>query len=226
MSRGPLLIVFAKRPEAGAVKTRLCPPFTPDQASAFYACLLEDVLEAMACAAPPLGLALRLAIHPAEAVASPGVPVPAAFTIVGQAGSGLSERMEHAIAAAAAEGFGPILVRGSDSPALDGSVLAAALADLGRVDLVICPDRDGGYNLVGLRGPAPGIFDHAMSTDSVLEDTLERADAMGLRYTVLPAGFDIDTVDDLRVLRATSGTMRSCSRTCAYLDENELWPRS
>lgn len=224
MSRGPLLIVFAKRPAPGSVKTRLCPPFTPEQASAFYACMLEDVLEAMARAGPPLGLALRLMIHPAEAVARPGVPVPAGFTVVGQQGPGLAERMEQAFATASGEGFGPILVRGSDSPALDGSVLEAALAALDRVDLVLCPDRDGGYNLVGLRGPAPGIFDHAMSTDSVLKDTLARADALGVRHAVLPAGFDIDTVDDLRVLRTTSGAMRSCSRTCAYLDENRLWP--
>ncbi|MCP3983215.1 MAG: glycosyltransferase [bacterium] len=225
MSQGPVLIIFAKRPVPGAVKTRLCPPFTSVQAADFYACLLEDVLELMARVAPPLGLTLWLAIDPAEAVASPGVSVPAGFSVVGQHGPGLSERMERAIAEAAADGFGPILVRGSDSPALDGAVLAAGLAALDTADLVICPDRDGGYNLVGMRRPAPGIFDHAMSTDSVLEDTLVRADTLGLRHSLLPVGFDIDTVDDLRVLRTTPGIMGSCSRTWAYLDENGLWPR-
>ncbi|MCP5059672.1 MAG: glycosyltransferase [bacterium] len=223
--RGPLLIVFAKRPDAGAVKTRLCPPFTLLQAAEFYACLLEDVLEAMARAAPALGLSLRLAIHPDEAVESPGVPVPVGCSVVGQRGPGLSERMEHAIGEAAAEGFGPILVRGSDSPALDGAVLEAALVGLEQADLVICPDLDGGYNLVGLRRPAPGIFDHPMSTASVLGDTLAQADRLGLRHVVLPEGFDIDTIDDLRVLRTTMNTMGSCSRTRAYLDEKDLWPR-
>jgi len=225
VSRGPLLIVFAKRPEAGAVKTRLCPPFTPVQAAEFYACLLEDVLETMARAAPAIGLSLRLAIHPDEAVESPGVPVPAGFSVVGQRGPGLSERMEHAIAEAAAEGFGPILVRGSDSPALSGAVLEAALAELETADLVICPDLDGGYNLVGLCRPAPGIFDHAMSTASVLDDTLAHAARLGLRHVVLSEGFDIDTLDDLRVLCSATATMGSCSRTWAYLDKNDLWPR-
>ncbi len=222
--RGPLLIVFAKRPAPGAVKTRLCPPFTAEQAAGFYACLLEDVLEAMARAAPPLGLALRLAIHPEGAVGAPGVPVPPGCSVVGQQGADLSERMEHAIAAAAAEGFGPILVRGSDSPALDGATLAGALAALARAELVLCPDRDGGYNLVGLRRPAPGLFDHPMSTGSVLRDTLAQAASLGLRAELLPEGFDIDTADDLRVLRATPDAMGTCSRTWAWLDAHDLWP--
>ena len=220
----PLLVVFAKRPEPGKVKTRLCPPFTPEQAAEFYRCLLQDVLEAMARVAPPLGLELRLALHPPDAVGEPGVPVPAGFGQVAQRGVDLSERMAHSIDRASAEGYAPILIRGSDSPALDGDTLAAALHALEDADLVLCPDLDGGYNLVGVRGPAPGLFAHEMSTGQVLRDTLARAEGLGLRSSLLPAGFDIDTADDLRTFRHTPQAMRICSRTVGYLDREGLWP--
>lgn len=224
MSSRPLLVVFAKRPEPGRVKTRMCPPFTPEQAAAFYGCLLQDVLDAMAEAAPPLGIGLRVALHPPEAVAEPGVPIPASFGRVEQRGVDLSARMQHAIDQAAMDGFGPILIRGSDSPALDGDTLAAALEALGQADVVLCPDMDGGYNLVGVRRPAPGLFAHEMSTGSVLQDTMARGEALGLRCSVLPSGFDIDTADDLRTLRHTADAMRLCSRTVAFLDRHGLWP--
>lgn len=224
MTRRPLLVVFAKRPEPGKVKTRLCPPFTPEQAADFYRCLLQDVLEAMASVAPPLGLELRLALHPPEAVDEPDVPIPASFGRVAQRGVDLSSRIAHSIDRASAEGYSPILIRGSDSPALDGGTLAAALRALEEADLVLCPDLDGGYNLVGVRGPAPGLFDHEMSTGHVLRDTLARAGGLGLRSSLLPAGFDIDTVDDLRTFRHSPQAMRICSRTVRYLDREKLWP--
>ena len=222
--RRPLLVVFAKRPEPGKVKTRLCPPFSPDQAAAFYACLLEDVLEESASIARELDLALRLCIHPGDAVEEPGVAVPPEFDRVAQTGEGLAARMAHAFEQAAAEGFGPILVRGSDSPALDRRTVERALDALGDVDVVLCPDLDGGYNLVGLREPIAGLFDHAMSTERVLRDTVRQAESRGRRVALIEAGFDIDTHQDLERLRANEHAMRTCSRTCAYLDTHGLWP--
>jgi glycosyltransferase A (GT-A) superfamily protein (DUF2064 family) len=134
--------------------------------------------------------------------------------------------MEHALARELAAGR-PVLLRGSDSPTLDAAALAAALGALAVSDLVLCPDRDGGYNLVGLRKPAPGLFDHPMSTASVLDDTLARARRLGLSHTLLPAGFDLDTAADLALLaearRAGAGSL--CPRTLAFLDEAGLWPR-
>ncbi len=226
MTRGPLLVVFAKRPEAGLVKTRLCPPFTPEQAAAFYARLLADVLDASVSAAEALGLTLRLAIHPASGVEDPGVEVPARVQRVAQVGADLSERMEAAMQAAGQEGYGPILIRGSDSPALGQVPLARALAALEQVDVVVCPDVDGGYNLVGARRAVAGLFDHEMSTADVLRQTVERARGLGLQVALLPRGFDIDTAADLRLLRDSPEAMRTCSRTCAYLDEHGLWPGS
>jgi glycosyltransferase A (GT-A) superfamily protein (DUF2064 family) len=91
---------------------------------------------------------------------------------------------------------------------------------------VICPDRDGGYNLVGLARPAPGLFAHPMSTASVLADTLARARAGGLTHTALPAGFDLDTAADLALLAEARrrGAAGACPRTLAFLDRHALWP--
>ena len=220
----PLLIVFAKRPEPGRVKTRLCPPFTPEQAAAFYACLLADVLDEMARVAPSLGLGLRIALDPPEAVDAPGLELPATYERRAQRGPDLSARMQHAFEEAAAEGHGPILLRGSDSPALDHDTLAAALGALESHDVVLCPDLDGGYNLVGQNEPTPGLFEHAMSTGSVLDDTCANARARGKRVHRLDPGFDVDTAEDLRRLQHSPVAMRICSRTSAYLDRHSLWP--
>jgi hypothetical protein len=222
-SRG-VLIVFAKRPEPGRVKTRLCPPFTHEQAAAFYARMLEDVLETSLRAAAQLGLEAVLALHPPDAAAT--LPAPPGLRVVAQRGADLGERMEDALGRELAAGRGPVLLRGSDSPTLGLATLGAALEALASRDLVLCPDRDGGYDLIGLARPAPGLFAHPMSTPSVLADTLARAAERGLSHALLPAGFDLDTAEDLALLAAarSRGDAADCPRTLAWLDRHGLWP--
>ena len=219
------LVVFAKRPAPGKVKTRLCPPFTPRQAADFYAAMLDDVLEASAAIARAQGLTPILAIDPASAVAEFERRVPAGFRVTPQAGADLSERMTSAAAAAFAEGFSPVLLRGSDSPALGRETVAEACAAAQGGGIAICPDLDGGYNLVAMGSPVPGLFAHAMSTATVLEDTAARARAAGRSCITLAPGFDIDTVEDLAQLRAAvaEGRTRQCPRTIAFLDAHDLW---
>jgi rSAM/selenodomain-associated transferase 1 len=220
-----VLVVFAKRPEPGQVKTRLCPPFTAEQAAAFYACMLEDVLETSACAARALGLEAVLAVHPPEAAST--LPAPAGLRREPQRGADLGARMEDALARELAAGKRPVLLRGSDSPTLGLTTLGAALDALTGADLVICPDRDGGYNLVGLMRAAPGLFAHPMSTGSVLADTLARARLGGLTHSLLPAGFDVDGAADLALLATARrlGQAGDCPRTLAWLDRHG-WPTS
>jgi len=219
-----VLVVFAKRPAPGEVKTRLSPPFRPEQAADFYAALLADVLEASAGAARALGLTPVLAVAPPEAVDA--LVTPEGWRREAQQGPDLGTRMEHATAGAFAAGHTPVLLRGSDSPTLGVATLAAALQALRDHDLVICPDRDGGYNLVGLRRPAPGLFTHPMSTGSELHDTRARAERLGLSHTLLTPGFDLDTADDLRLLAEARerGETKGCPRTLAWLDEHRMWP--
>jgi rSAM/selenodomain-associated transferase 1 len=221
-----LIIVFVKAPRPGLVKTRMSPPLSPEQAAELYGNLLDDVLGATAEFSRELRLEPVVAVYPPEACRELARRVPAAFRIVAQRGRDLAERMAWAVSEAAAGGATRILLRGSDSPVLDVETVAAALEALEADDLAICPDADGGYNLVAMSRPAAALFDHAMSTRSVLEDTLANAKRLGLTSYVLPPGFDLDTAADFEHLaRARSlGATHQCPRTIAYLDDNGLWP--
>ena len=225
MSGRDVLIVFAKEPRPGFVKTRMSPPLSAVQAAGLYAALLDDVLAATAAHAEAFGLAPVLAVHPPEACPALARRAPPGFRVVAQRGASLGERMAAAVEAAAAAGAQRILVRGSDSPLLGADTVAAALAALAHADLALCPDADGGYALVALRRPVPGLFDHAMSTPRVLAQTLANARLAGLRAELLPAGFDLDTAADLaRLAAARDATAeRLCPRTLSFLDTNALW---
>jgi rSAM/selenodomain-associated transferase 1 len=225
MPRGAI-VVFAKRPAPGQVKTRLCPPFTPEQAAQLYAEMLADVLELTAAQARRLCLEPVLAAWPPDAGRDLVRDAPPGFRVVAQRGPDLAGRMARAVDEQQAAGFSRVLLRGSDSPALDAAAFDEALAALDEHDLVLCPDLDGGYNLVGLSRPAPGLFDHPMSTRSVLDDTCANARRLGLRVRVLAPRFDVDTASDLvRLARIRAeGRGAGCRRTFAWLDARRLWP--
>ncbi len=225
-----VLLVLAKEPEPGRVKTRMVPPLSPQQASDLYCEMLHDVLIASGRIAVEIGLAPILAVHPPRAASALARSAPTEFRIVPQRGADLGERMEWAIREAAASGADRILLRGSDSPILDREQIEAALLSLDDVDLVLSPDLGSGYNLLGVRKPTPGLFDHPMSSRTVLEDTLANAAALGIRAVVQRASFDIDTASDLDRLAAAraSGCGASvaelCPRTLSFLDTEGLWP--
>jgi rSAM/selenodomain-associated transferase 1 len=226
------LVVFAKEAVPGHVKTRLSPPFSPSQAAAFYRCLLDDVLEETSAAAVRLALDATLAVDPPGATGTLAARAPAGFRAIAQAPGDLGARMAAVAQQAAAAGAPFALLRGSDSPCLGRAALGDAVAALSRADLAISADRDGGYNLVGLglaalAAAADGrLFDHPMSTPSVLRDTESRARAARLRIEMLAPGFDVDRFDDLRWLdeaRRRTGCA-PCRRSIAFLDEQCLWP--
>jgi len=219
------ILVFAKSPEPGRVKTRMTPPLSPVQAAELYRQLLDDVLETTARLAGDLDLQPILTVDPPAACAAMAARAPRPFRVVAQRGPDLAARIDCAVREVGAAGYGPILVRGSDSPALGADALGSALLALERCELVLCPDRGGGYVLVGLRRPVPGLFDHPMSTPSVLADTMANGAALGLRVELLEPGFDLNTIADLRWLREAreGGKVLPCPRTLAFLDEQNLW---
>ncbi len=201
---GAVLAVFAKAPVPGSVKTRLCPPLTLEEAAAGYEAMLLDVLDQ----APPPGVERALWFTPEEQRgwferAAPGWPLYA------QRGPDLAARMAALFEVHAAQGHGRMVLRGSDSPTLPAETVAAAFAALDEADVAICPDRDGGYNLIGLCRPAPALFGLEMSTASVLEDTLARARREGLQVRLLPAWHDVDTVADLAQLEPCARAPRT-----------------
>jgi len=193
-----LLIIFAKEPRPGHVKTRLSPPLSPEGAAQLYHSFLQDILEEMA-RVPEVGLAL--------AYSPPGAHdfflslVPAGTGLFPQEGADLGERMSRAFDRGFAAGFSPVLLRGSDVPDLPGTAVSEAQAVLaaGRAQVVLGPCPDGGYHLVGLPEPEPRLFRGvAWSGPTVLGDTLHQARRLGLEVHLLPPWPDIDTYADLR----------------------------
>jgi rSAM/selenodomain-associated transferase 1 len=224
-ARRDRIVVFAKAPRPGAVKTRMCPPLTHEQAARLYSAMLDDVLEETLQATRSLGLEGVVALHPADACREMAGRVPASFRVMAQRGPDLESRMAWAVADALAAGASRVLLRGSDNPALTRERIAEALGSLDAADVVLCPDLDGGYGLVGLRGPAPGLFEHPMSTDSVLSDTRANARALGLSTHLTSASFDLDTAADFEHLASARARLRpeTCPRTLDFLDRNGLW---
>jgi uncharacterized protein len=221
-----LLIIFAKEPVAGQVKSRLAAAFGPENAARLAAAFLRDVLAEMA---PLPGLALALAYSPDTARSFFQELAPAGAWLFPQEGADLGVRMSRALDCALAAGYDAVLLRGSDTPDLPGRVILEAQEVLarGKADVVLGPAADGGYYLVGLKAPAPKLFqDLAWSTPEVLQTTLDRAASLGLSSQLLPVWPDIDTPADLQAFlkrsqRAPAPGWRS-RRLAAEILQREL----
>jgi uncharacterized protein len=193
-----LLIIFAKDPAAGQVKTRLCPPLSYEAAARLYGQFLEDVLEEMARLPE---IAIALAYSPASARPFFQDRATPDLRLVAQAGEDLGERLQQAFAWGFAQGAQTVLIRNSDSPDLPGFLVQEARQALeyGGAQVVLGPCPDGGYYLVGLTTPRPQLFhDIAWSGPTVLADTLTQARRMGLAVHLLPSWLDIDTFEDVQ----------------------------
>lgn len=225
------LVVFAKAPEVGRVKTRLCPPLTPAGAAEFYRAMLWDVLEASARAVRGTRWQLVLALHPPDACPGISRKCPAGTRVISQHGVDLGARMAHAARAARAAGADAAVLRGSDSPATPQSVLRDAVAKTRTADVALSPDPDGGYSLVALSrtalrrgfGAREHLFSHRMSHASVLAQTRLHAERAALVVKLLEPSFDVDRASDLDRLRALGAAggraAAQCSRTLAQLDQ-------
>jgi rSAM/selenodomain-associated transferase 1 len=195
---GRALIIFAKRPAPGHVKTRLCPPLTSLQAAELYHCMLRDVV-AKADRLPGVTPFLYYQDEPAAAAF-----FRAEFPHLAnrpQQGADLGERMATAFQELFAQGFGQVAIIGTDLPDLPPAYIeqAFALLEDAAVDAVYGPSADGGYYLLGLKQLWPELFtDIPWSTIAVLRLSLERAAAAGIRTALVPEWHDVDTVADLQ----------------------------
>ncbi len=191
-----LLALFARRPAPGQVKTRLAPAIGAEQAAVLYEAMLLDIVDQHARSERDLALWYT----PEDAEPWFREHLPAAYRLFAQRGPDLASRMRVFFQAHADEGYDRIVLRGTDSPSLPEERIEEAFAALDQADLVLCPDLDGGYNLVGLCAPCDQIFDIPMSIASVLDETLARAEHVGLFTHLLEAHHDVDTADDLERL--------------------------
>ncbi|MBA2514307.1 MAG: TIGR04282 family arsenosugar biosynthesis glycosyltransferase [Solirubrobacterales bacterium] len=195
------LLVIAKSPEPGKVKTRLSPPCSPEQAAALAAAALEDTLAAVSAAGGPDRRRILVLDGPA------GPWTPEAFEVIVQRGDGLAERLANAFADAGA----PAMLVGMDTPQLEVAQLEAGLAALDREDVqaVYGPATDGGYWAIGLRTADPRVFeDVEMSTQATGAHQLARLRALRLSVAELPPLLDVDTIEDARVVAADAPASR------------------
>ena len=205
-----VLLVVAKAPVPGAVKTRLCPPATPLQAARIAAAALHDTLAAVR--ATP-GVVPVLALRGRFADAVDGAELAAAtagWPVLTQRGSGLGERLANAHADVAAAYPGkPVLQVGMDTPQLTPARLHAAVCRLDSADAVLGPAVDGGWWALGLRQPrhAAVLCDVPMSTGETGRRTWAALREQGLRVASLPFGQDVDEwADAIAVAAAVPGT--------------------
>jgi rSAM/selenodomain-associated transferase 1 len=200
------LIVFAKTPLPGRVKTRLAATLGADAAVRVYRDLLERTLD-VACTARRAGVVgdVELWVAPED---PPGVLrdwcAARAIELRAQRGDDLGARMRGAVAHALARGR-PALVIGSDAPGYDVAYLAAAASALEHNDAVIGPAEDGGYVLIGLARDVDAFSRVPWSTGAVLAATRERLAEARATWHELHALWDVDTHDDfLRWRRETA----------------------
>jgi rSAM/selenodomain-associated transferase 1 len=185
--------VFARPPIEGEVKTRLSPALPPALARDLYAAMLQDTLAAVQAARADERVVFW-AGDPARA----GFALPPGWIERRQEGGSLGARLAGAFETLLAPPCKAAVIVGADCPDLEAADLDRAFAALDAADLAIGPAADGGYGLIGLRRPAPGLFEGIdWSTPAVLEQTRARAAAAGLETVLLPALDDIDTPADL-----------------------------
>lgn len=188
------LVIFSKAPQPGAAKTRLIPALGAEGAARLARRMLTHTLQqALAAGAGPVELCMSPA--PGD-MAWHGVALPPGVACTAQGEGDLGQRMARALARDT--GQGPVLLFGTDCPALTAAHLMEAGRQLARHDAVLLPVADGGYILIGLKAPCPELFtDMPWSTPTVAAETLRRMAALGLRVWQGPTLHDIDAPADL-----------------------------
>ncbi|MFI6347565.1 DUF2064 domain-containing protein [Streptomyces sp. NPDC050560] len=206
----PTLLVIAKEPRPGRVKTRLTARFTPEQAARLAEAALRDTL-ALVAAVPARRRVLALA-------GAPGRWLPPGFDVVPQGAGGLDERLAAAFGACT----GPTLLVGMDTPQLTGDLLAPATSagGWGDCDAWFGPAADGGFWALGLAEPAaaPALLHGVpMSTPHTGSAQRARLTGAGLRVRDLPVVRDVDTPDDALAVAALAPRTRFAALLAEFL---------
>ena len=196
------ILIFAKAPEAGRVKTRLIPVLGADGAADLYRRLLRSTIQRMKLAeiAPITCYCAPDAEHKEFQLLAHDYGI----SLETQKGADLGERMANAASCQLAAGWGPVVLIGGDCPALRTDHLLQTLGWLkGDCDAVIGPAEDGGYVLLGLRKSSAQLFQGvAWGGDNVLDETRRRLQDLGWRWKELEPLWDLDRPADLERLQA------------------------
>ena len=214
------LILFAKRPVPGHVKTRLTPPLSPDEATALYRALLADTFALMGGLAAEVELEVALD-GPWRFGADEEPPSTARVRLQGS--GDLGDRLGRAFSRSVADGVDATVAIGADAPHLDPTLVRQTFEALRRTDAALVPADDGGYLALGVRRAfAPLLIDIPWGGEAVLDTTRRAAEAAGLSLATVGEGFDIDDIDALSRLRASSEALRRAPRTSRWLAAADL----
>lgn len=198
MTQDAALLVFAKPPEPGVVKTRLLGMLSPQQAAKVHEACLADTLEHMG-RVPGCGKFLQVAgeIEQARAL-TPALALVRNWHVSIQSGRDLGERMQEGFARLLRAGCGKVVIVGTDTPWMGAARVRLAFEWLATTEVVLGPSADGGYYLVGARRLVPSMFRGiAWGTAHVLESTLTALEKTGATYRLLARDFDVDRAQDL-----------------------------
>jgi rSAM/selenodomain-associated transferase 1 len=214
-----VLVIMAKAPRPGAVKTRLTPNLSPEAVIDFYRCLLDDTL-ALARSLSDVEVAIMC---PDSDVSDLATLAGREASVVAQKGEGLAAGLTSVFAHFAETYQRRIIAFNSDSPHLPRSVLEDAFEALAKHDLVVGPTHDGGYYLVGAKASHRSLFGgDGMGTSTALERLLSHAQALELTVAFAAPFYDIDVVDDLtRLAEELRLAPARAQRTAQWLKEWE-----
>jgi rSAM/selenodomain-associated transferase 1 len=217
-----VLVIMAKAPRLGAVKTRLASSLSPKAVTAFYCCLLDDTL-ALARSLGDVEVAIMCPDSDVNELAQLAGAQLAnnEASVVAQKGEGLAAGLTSVFAHFAEGHQRRTIAFNSDSPHLPRSVLEDAFDTLAAHDVVVGPTHDGGFYLIGAKAFHPTLFARdGMGTSSALERLLSRARALELSVGFADPFYDIDVVDDLtRLAEELRLAPAKAPRTAVWLKE-------
>jgi uncharacterized protein len=215
-----VLVIMAKAPRPGVVKTRLASSLSPEAVTTFYCCLLDDTV----ALARSLGHVEVAIMCPESDVTELSYLTGNQASVVAQKGEGLAAGLTSVFGHFAGDHPRRTIAFNSDSPHLPRSVLEEAFETLTRHDLVVGPTHDGGYYLVGAKVSHPTLFaGDGMGTNSALERLLSRTRLLGLSVGFAIPFYDIDVVEDLtRLAEELRLAPAKAPRTARWLKQWEL----
>jgi len=215
-----MLVIMAKAPRPGTVKTRLAQKLPVDAVTELYRCLLDDTMS-LVLSLPGVKVAIMCPAFDAEELAR---VAGAATLVVAQQGEGLAAALTSVFSRFAADGRQRVIAFNSDSPHLPVSVLASAFEMLSAHDVVVGPTHDGGYYLVGAKAAYPALFHgDGIGTNSALDALLANARKLQLSVGFTAPFYDVDVEGDLARLAAELLLAPSrAPRTAAWL---KRWQR-
>ncbi len=223
LRRNNALVLFAKAPTVGEVKTRLQPEITPENSARLQEAMIKDSISLM-CAINNVEKIIYFLPGEKKYIFekyTDGLP----FHLNCQNGIDLGKKMENAFQDLFNKGFLKVVVIGVDSPNLPKEYINKAFIELNKADLVVGPSIDGGYYLIGFKEKVLPVFSPVeWGSNKVLLQTEELIKKHNLKLSLLPVHYDIDTIKDLQYFK-THMKLLSCSgehvplNTMSILDE-------